>query len=766
MSDNRDANIRLKPNVICKRLYSDEQVKIRELDMVDVAKRLAYYELRALRDAAPNIFTNRLCDYDNLTKHQQVQHDAFLKESGSKAWRPVSFDYKPIQVVLTYQNEVKAAGTYESPAEDSYSKSEYSIPIDTKAEQHYREVKDESKEATSEETTLKDKESLDRQTQVIEASLDSNILVLAPPGTGKTYVLIERLVYLLNTKKYENPAEEVLVLSFTRATVSEIRRRLAERLGMGGGDDLRYVGVRTFDSFATRALIDHLGEQRMDSLLYSYRSSGSYSKRIRLFTDVLQAQKPQNISSMVSGLRYLIIDEIQDLVCERANMVLALMQVVLGNAGRVLLLGDPAQGIYDYQADSEWGCPEKITSQSFLSSVRGLIGEKRRDIAFREFYRYADQSIKEFVRQARFAMGDDGSCPDKEELLRLVYNLGTPVDFSQLPAYAAVEGRTAVLVRTNAEAYQIKHWCDVNGVPVRLHRGARGGYWPPCLARVLYGWKQDSMSLRKFEEIWGKKGADRNGIALGAIKGQLQKLRVLDDNRIDILRLRYMMATEPAPIEDIPDNFIVVSNVHRAKGLEYDSVLVLAPHNSGLDSSEELRVLYVAATRAKKKLSILNRDEKIIQWASRVGKTTYRKVQNAIYTNGPGDLDTDLLAEGLDAPSGRSTIQSILWERYLHGGDAMICIKEVGGLDVFVLAVATENDRIEDVCWCDDEFGSALWGSRNYAKRLGDGRTGWKMSLQGIASVAYDPSDDDATKEFGTAGMVLVPVLGARIIVK
>lgn len=48
-----------------------------------------------------------------------------------------------------------------------------------------------------------------------------------------------------------------------------------------------------------------------------------------------------------------------------------------------------------------------------------------------------------------------------------------------------------------------------------------------------------------------------------------------------------------------------VSTVHQAKGLEYDSVILV--NNSG-DNIEELNILYVGITRAKNMLCIIDYD--------------------------------------------------------------------------------------------------------------------------------------------------------------
>ena len=73
-------------------------------------------------------------------------------------------------------------------------------------------------------------------------------LSAAAAGTGKTHTLAGRLTRLIERDGL-GAGDDVLVLSFSRAAVAELRRRIS---GLAG--DARYVGVATFDSFATRLL--------------------------------------------------------------------------------------------------------------------------------------------------------------------------------------------------------------------------------------------------------------------------------------------------------------------------------------------------------------------------------------------------------------------------------------------------------------------------------------------------------------------------------
>ena len=57
-----------------------------------------------------------------------------------------------------------------------------------------------------------------------------NILVSAAAGSGKTAVLVERIIGLITDEKSNVNVDELLVVTFTRAAASEMKERLRERL--------------------------------------------------------------------------------------------------------------------------------------------------------------------------------------------------------------------------------------------------------------------------------------------------------------------------------------------------------------------------------------------------------------------------------------------------------------------------------------------------------------------------------------------------------
>ena len=67
------------------------------------------------------------------------------------------------------------------------------------------------------------------QKKVIELR-DRNILVSAAAGSGKTAVLVERIIDIISNKEKPVDIDRLLVVTFTRAAAAEMKGRVLETL--------------------------------------------------------------------------------------------------------------------------------------------------------------------------------------------------------------------------------------------------------------------------------------------------------------------------------------------------------------------------------------------------------------------------------------------------------------------------------------------------------------------------------------------------------
>src|SRR5947207_7269091 len=68
----------------------------------------------------------------------------------------------------------------------------------------------------------------DRQTAI--ATFDRNLVVTAGAGTGKTTLLVDRLIHLLLRNPEPLRITEIVALTFTNKAANEMKQRLRDRL--------------------------------------------------------------------------------------------------------------------------------------------------------------------------------------------------------------------------------------------------------------------------------------------------------------------------------------------------------------------------------------------------------------------------------------------------------------------------------------------------------------------------------------------------------
>jgi hypothetical protein len=421
------------------------------------------------------------------------------------------------------------------------------------------------------------------QRRIVEAPAEQRLLVLAAAGTGKTHVLVERVRRLVDEREVA-PGRELLVLSFTRAAVGELRRRI----GAAGG---RATLVRpiTFDSFATAVLASSANEAPPN-----WREL-SYDGRIGAATALLTGE---GALPLLEDYRHAFVDEIQDLVGVRASMVAAILECLEG----FTLLGDPAQAIYDHQVRDD---PDATTSDAFLETVR------RRNLDLRTFTLEENFRARIAEADAVARIGAQLRAPrvDRVEvasaLAEVCRNLEPLAAFDDLAsALRNAQQRVAVLSRSNADALRISRHLYEQAIEHRLQREATDRALPYWLATLFEGAERTTWARRRIEalveERLGMEGPDPGTV------WRLLSETVGDDDLIDVEVLRRRISSGIVSDELVapsPAN-VVVSTVHRAKGLEFDLVFTSSPRRDVEDEAEieELRILYVALSRAKEEL--------------------------------------------------------------------------------------------------------------------------------------------------------------------
>lgn len=284
---------------------------------------------------------------------------------------------------------------------------------------------------------------------------------------------------------------------------------------------------------------------------------------------------------------YVYTDEAQDL--NKSQLVMAKKACKLG-AGRIIMVLDPNQALYSW----------RMADTSILEELKKQ--DKSKILPLPISYRCP----KQVIELAKYWVPDI-TCPDTAID-------GEIHDLSINNLYTAAKPGCFILSRTNAPMIKICMNFIKNGVKANI-RGRDVGKQLNSLIKKSK--KKQIPAFLKWAEEWKKEEVER-----------LQAKNINTDSVLDRFECLASLCEECKNLEEVSEkinelfndtdenNIIILSTVHRAKGLERDNVFILKwTFRQWLDEglkyvekpNEEANIAYVAATRAKKKLYIVKK---------------------------------------------------------------------------------------------------------------------------------------------------------------
>ena len=462
------------------------------------------------------------------------------------------------------------------------------------------------------------------QTKIIELCYQDRTVVNAGPGTGKTWTLIEKIKYMLVEQEVE--PENIVVLCFSRAAVEVIRNRLESAADIGALPlNWHLVDVRTFDSFATYMLA-WLQENVPECLPVGYTlENQNYEQRIKTATNILKKEK-----DMLIEYQHVIIDEVQDLVGARAEMVLALLEGLPITCG-FTLLGDSCQSLYDYLAHKDLSV---MSSNEFYKRVFHEF-KTANMFSLEHNYRQGDE-FGEFTIPYRKAILSGDSSSRRREASLLTDTVQTAelklqkLSNKEIAQYKK-DGTLGILTRTNGQALQISSWMRTQGVKHQLQKPNNSMDLAEWISRILMMAETDVIDFEEFEIIFAREYPEQEENAMRFWEALLSTQKKQTSNHYeieDLLKGLLHNAKHPLLYEEPRKDSIeiTVSNIHRAKGREFDTVLVIEDVIANMAEAEvddelEHKVCYVALTRPKKRIQKVSLKPQYIY----ISKDEYRK---------------------------------------------------------------------------------------------------------------------------------------------
>ncbi|MGO0578268.1 UvrD-helicase domain-containing protein [Ornithinimicrobium panacihumi] len=490
------------------------------------------------------------------------------------------------------------------------------------------------------------------ESQVVVARIgpESRQIVLAGPGSGKSRVVGEIVSWLV--EEHGVFPEEVLVLSFSRAAVEVVRERTAHVTDLGG-----QVGTYTLDSLARRLLAD-AGDQT---------ETGDYDTQIGRALAAIEEDP-----SLLRDFRHVIVDEVQDVVGLRARFVLGLLSALATDSG-FSLLGDPLQSLYDFQLDER----EPWDTKAFLGEVQRRFSPAHRELLGEYRSRGPDARAVSLARTQLLRQSVKEQSSHISELIANIPPMGV-VDQDCVDDVSTWRGSTALLCDTNARAALVAQAFVDHGLLAERADGAQEPALDPWIGAALQEWPARRIS---YDDFGGLEQLLPPGLSVDEAWRSL-RAHGASGRVLDLAELASSLARTPLTLKRRATTPVVASTVHRAKGLEYDNVILVDVDKWSRpegDLDREVRQKFVALSRARARVSRVSGID-VRNWHSRAFDDGRRRwIRRSFRGNGSTGLimeahDSRALGPALDVSSsliGRSVEWGRSAQHLLEDGEVL-----------------------------------------------------------------------------------------------
>jgi ATP-dependent DNA helicase RecQ len=467
---------------------------------------------------------------------------------------------------------------------------------------------------------VEDLKAKDQISVVADDRQEVNVLVLAGPGSGKTRVLVHRIAYLLAVRR-EAPAG-ILALAYNQHAAQEIRDRLRALIG----DTARGVTVLTCHGLALRLTGRSMAGKRPEGTEFR----AMLREAVRAMEEDAEAKE-----NLLEGYRWILVDEYQDIGPDEYALISSIAGLARSepDTRRTLFaVGDDDQAIYGFNGASvryirqfkeDFSAREVFLTQNYRST-KNIIEVSNSVIASLNERLKLDHPIR--VDRAREANPSGGILMDLDVVARGKVQVLTGLVGARGQALAAVEelrrlsaitpdwdwGRVAIISRTWVSLDPVRSYCEHLGIPVSDRREIRG---TPNIFE-LWEYKQLELWLEalqeplvSFSDLETWIGQQDNGPIWQSLKAIVSKM-MSDLGTVEMAcQDALTWITDWGKDYGIVSPGLTLTTAHSAKGREFDHVVVLEDGwgTGSQIEGDETRLFYVAMTRARKSLCIIER---------------------------------------------------------------------------------------------------------------------------------------------------------------
>ncbi|MEX0332157.1 MAG: RecQ family ATP-dependent DNA helicase [Puniceicoccaceae bacterium] len=502
--------------------------------------------------------------------------------------------------------------------------------------------------ATGMESYLQIVESLGNKDQqaIVAAPERQNMLVLAGPGSGKTRVVSHRCAYLLRVRRVR--PRSILVVCFNRHACLTLRRRIYQLVG----DDARGVTIQTYHGLALsllgRTFADEGAKSPPETIDFDSLITDA-TEYLRSPSDDTEEQEDTLRSRVLRGYQHILVDEYQDISQREYDFLSEIAGRTLNDSDQklsILSVGDDDQSIYgfrdanitfiqkfkeDYQAEIHYLVQNYRSTSNIIHSANQLIRLNKdrmktdHEIRVNEG-RKSHPPGGDYEKLDAFRKGRVQVIESNEPLYDAALVLREMQKIRELNP-DTTWNQFAILSRNKADLNPMRAVLEAADIPVdwradteslpspfrireihqwllRLQAADSETWTPENLTNLLtehtekYGNNEWCQLLYQISEEWKADCGD-------------------GDFPVRFLRDFYTEALQEHKREKHNHTGVILTNAHRAKGLEFPHVFILSPHwmtiGTITEVEEERRLYYVAMTRAEQTLTLF-KSPQLVKW--------------------------------------------------------------------------------------------------------------------------------------------------------
>ncbi len=466
-----------------------------------------------------------------------------------------------------------------------------------------------------------------QQRIVADEREQTNVLVLAGPGSGKTRVLVHRIAYLVRARR-ENP-HSILALAYNRHAAVEIRRRLVDLIG----DDARGVTVLTCHGLAMRLAGVSFADRAFQASDSAFEEVLQQAVRLLRGDGLLPEEADEQRDRLLAGFRWILVDEYQDIAAGQYDLISALAgRTRTDEDGRLSLLavGDDDQNIYAFngasvefirQFETDYSARPAYLTENYRSSANIIAASNLLIEPARERMKSAHPIT---IDRARKAQPSGGPWESLDPVARGRVQILHVADDAVGQAIAAVDelrrlarvapdwdwAEAAVIARDWRYLDPVRAYCEQCGIKTQRADEEPPNFWRLRETHDLLGWLDTAgRKLVDGQELLRWLGAQPEGPWWALLREAAdQYVLEVAAAEVPVQHFKEWLAEWGREIRRRQTGLLLLS-AHRAKGLEFRHVAVLDGswdrRNSSEDPDAARRLYYVAMTRAQETLTLV-----------------------------------------------------------------------------------------------------------------------------------------------------------------